>query len=73
MEEPFMIRFKVETMTCGHCASAIRTALGKLAPQTSVDIDLERREVTVKGNLDTAAAMAALRAVGYDAVPVRAE
>lgn len=68
-----MIRFKVVTMTCGHCASAIRTALGKLAPQTSVDIDLERREVTVKGDLDTAAAMAALRAVGYDAVPVRAE
>lgn len=68
-----MLRFKVEKMTCGHCASTIRTALGKLVPQNSVDIDLERREVTVQGSLDAAAAVVTLRAAGYDAVPIRSK
>ncbi|HWA44430.1 MAG TPA: cation transporter [Hypericibacter adhaerens] len=62
-----MLRFKVESMSCSHCVRTIETALRKLAPQGAVTVDLDRQEVSLAADIDAAAAIAAMKAVGYDA------
>ena len=62
-----MLKFKVEAMSCDHCVRAIEAALNKLAPAGSIRIDLARQEVSVAADLDPALAIAAMKAVGYEA------
>ncbi|MBP2236739.1 copper chaperone CopZ [Sinorhizobium kostiense] len=57
-------RFKVEEMTCDHCAGTIRKAFEKTMPGTAISIDLAAREVTVDG--DAAVAVQTIRAAGYE-------
>jgi copper chaperone len=40
---------KVPGMTCGHCESAVRTELGKVAGVATVDVDLASKDVRVEG------------------------
>lgn len=56
--------FKVEDMTCGHCESTIRKALGETMPGAAVTIDLASHEVTVAG--DAAVAEKTIREAGYE-------
>ncbi|MBU3030680.1 heavy-metal-associated domain-containing protein [Paracoccus marinaquae] len=55
--------FTVPDMSCGHCKSAIEAALSKAGGRAS--IDLAAKTVTVEG-LDREAALAAIRAAGYE-------
>ena len=65
-----MLKFKVDGMNCGHCAGSIRHALSRLAPESAVTVDLERGEVSLAADLDPTAAVAAMKAAGYDAAVI---
>jgi len=56
--------FKVEDMTCAHCAGTIKSALKEAMPEAAVSIDIDAQEVTVDGDADAAAA--AIREAGYE-------
>jgi len=62
-----MLKFKVDAMSCGHCVRSIEGALAKLAPESAIEVDLARREVSLAADLDPALAIAAMKAAGYDA------
>ncbi|MFC3163374.1 heavy-metal-associated domain-containing protein [Ciceribacter thiooxidans] len=55
--------FRVEDMTCGHCAKSVKTALADALPGAEVSVDLVSHEVRVAG--DAAKAEAAIREAGY--------
>lgn len=61
-----MQHFKIEDMTCGHCASAVEKAIKSVDPQATVKVDLGAKEVSV----ETAAALGpiaeALKTAGYE-------
>lgn len=61
-------RFKVEEMTCDHCAGTIRKAFEKTMPGTAISIDLAAREITVDG--DVAVAAQTIRAAGYEPLSI---
>jgi copper ion binding protein len=58
----------VDGMTCDHCVSTIRTAVGEVEGVTDVDVDLASGEVTVTadGAPDQEALRAAVEDAGYD-------
>lgn len=57
---------EVSGMTCGHCVSAITSAVSALPGVTGVDVDLEAESVRVEGTPDAAAVTAAIEDAGYD-------
>ena len=61
-----MTVLKVEGMTCGHCASRVKQAVGRAAPEAGVDVDLAAGEVRISGaEIDDNAVKAAIREAGY--------
>ena len=61
------IVLSVPGMTCGHCESAVRGELSKVAGVTAVAVDLETKDVAVTGtDLDRDALVAAVDEAGYD-------
>lgn len=56
----------VEGMSCGHCVSAITTAVRALPAVTSVDVDLTAGTVTVGGGPDADEVASAIEDCGYD-------
>ena len=68
-----MITFKVNDMTCGHCASTITKSVKAVDQEARIEVDLESHLVRI----DAAAADAqtfkeAIEAAGYTAVPLGA-
>jgi copper chaperone len=59
------ISFRVEDMTCGHCAGAIKQAVESRIPGTSVTTDPGSKLVSVEGSADIAAIRSAITAAGY--------
>ena len=57
---------EVSGMTCGHCVSAITSAVSALPGVTGVDVDLEAGSVRVEGTPAAAAVTAAIEDAGYD-------
>jgi copper ion binding protein len=57
---------KVHGMSCGHCVSAITSAVSPLSGVTGVDVDLAAGSVRVEGTPDAAAVAAAIEDAGYD-------
>jgi copper ion binding protein len=57
---------EVSGMTCGHCVSAITSAVSALPGVTGVDVDLEAGSVRVEGTPDSDAVTAAIEDAGYD-------
>lgn len=57
---------EVSGMTCGHCVSAITSAVSALPGVTGIDVDLEAGSVRVEGTPDAAAVTAAIEDAGYD-------
>jgi copper ion binding protein len=58
--------YTVEGMSCAHCVHAITGEVGKLPGVDAVDVDLERRTVTVTGDtLDDHAIAGAVDEAGY--------
>jgi copper chaperone len=64
--------YDVPGVSCGHCRSAIESAVGPLEGVDTVVVDLEAKKVTVAGG-DDDAIRAAIDEAGYDveAVSVR--
>lgn len=66
-----MLTFRVDDMTCGHCASAITNAVQAVAPDAAVVVDVAQHLVRVEaGGTADAAVAAAISDAGYTPVPV---
>ncbi len=59
-----MSTFSVPDMTCGHCVRSITEAIHAVAPQATVNTDLDQHHVTVEG-LDADQALKAIEEAGY--------
>jgi len=59
------VSFRVEDMTCGHCAGTIKQAIEGRIPGTSVTADPGSKLVSVQGGADVAAIRSAITAAGY--------
>ena len=65
--------YSVPGMHCGHCKAAVTRELEAVAGVEGVDVDLETKLVTVRGDeLDDAALVAAIDEAGYEAERVAA-
>jgi copper chaperone len=59
--------FTVPGMSCGHCEAAVTREVGAVAGVAAVDVDLESKLVTVRGEaLDRYEIVAAIDEAGYD-------
>jgi copper chaperone len=63
------LNFRVDDMSCGHCASTISKAIATAIPGASVDADLESKIVSVRGAKDPARIQTIIAEAGYQAVP----
>ena len=59
------IGFRVEDMTCGHCAGTIKQAIEGRLPGTTVMADPASKLVSVLGSADFSAIRSAVVAAGY--------
>ncbi|MQY04494.1 heavy-metal-associated domain-containing protein [Actinomadura macrotermitis] len=61
------IRYSVPDISCGHCVQAIGGEVGRVPGVSAVDVDVDTRTVTVRGEgLDDAALRAAIDEAGYE-------
>ena len=61
----------VEGMSCGHCEKAVKGAVGSLDGVSTVEVDLNNKQVTVEGeNLQDDILTEAIEDAGYDVVKV---
>ena len=62
------LTYSVPGMHCGHCERAVKEEVGAVPGVASVDVDLEAKSVTVRGDgLDDAELRAAIAEAGYEA------
>lgn len=60
--------YSVPAIHCAHCAASIREEVGEVDGVEDVDVDLDAKVVTVRGDaLDDAALRAAIEEAGYEA------
>jgi copper chaperone len=60
------MRFKVEGMTCGHCADTVKGAIQKAVPGATVDVDLAAGLVAVSATgAEPERVRAAIEQAGY--------
>ena len=64
-----MHEFKVEDMTCGHCAATITDAVKALDPAGRCEIDLAGKRVKVESAFSADRVAAAIAKAGFSAVP----
>jgi copper chaperone len=65
---PQAVTFSVPAMHCAHCERAVKEEVGGVAGVSSVEVDLERKLVTVTGDsLDEVALRTAIEEAGYEA------
>lgn len=67
-----MIEFKVQDMTCGHCAATIADAVKSVDPAGRCDIDVAARRVRVESALSAERIAAAIAKAGYTPEPAAA-
>jgi copper chaperone len=59
--------YSVPGISCGHCRTAITAGVGQVAGVSAVDVDLDRKVVTVTGaGVSDAAVRGAIDDAGYD-------
>ena len=62
------LNYTVPGMSCSHCEHAVSSELSQVAGVESVEIDLEAKRVTVRGNdLQDEPLRAAIEEAGYEA------
>jgi copper chaperone len=62
------LTYRVPGVHCGHCAAAIETEVGSVAGVESVDVDLDAKVVTIRGeSLSDEALREAIEEAGYEA------
>ncbi|VVT27505.1 heavy-metal-associated domain-containing protein [Rhizobium sp. EC-SD404] len=59
------MKFEIEAMHCGGCARGVTKAIQSVDPAASVNVDLDKRHVTVDSSADPAAITAKLDAAGF--------
>lgn len=62
--------FKVDGMTCGHCVSTVKGAVGSVRGAEVVEVDLAAGTVTIAGTSSDHAVVEAISRAGYNIVPV---
>lgn len=63
-----MTKLKIEGMTCGHCVATVEKTLSKVPGVERVrEVNLERGEAVVEGEVSVDALIAALKDEGYTA------
>ncbi len=61
------VTLNVPGMTCGHCESAVRGELTKVAGVTAVEVDLTSKDVRIVGtSLERDALVAAIDEAGFE-------
>lgn len=60
------MKLEVDGMSCAHCVASITKAVEPLPGVTGVAVDLEGDTVTVSGDAEEAAVVAAIEDCGYD-------
>ncbi|KMO71313.1 heavy-metal-associated domain-containing protein [Mycolicibacterium chlorophenolicum] len=60
--------FKVQGMTCGHCVSTVKAAVGSVPGVQAVEVDLATGTVTATGALSEHAVVQAISQAGYAVV-----
>jgi len=65
------ISFRVEDMTCGHCAGTIKKAIEDKFPGTAVTADPASKLVSVVGTADFSAIKSIVTGAGYTPGPDR--
>ncbi|MEO6145670.1 MAG: heavy-metal-associated domain-containing protein [Sulfuriferula sp.] len=65
-----MIEFKVEDMTCGHCAGVITKAVAAVDAKAKVAIDVPNHSVRIDGSTQQQALQDAITEAGYTPVVV---
>lgn len=68
-----MVTFKVNDMTCGHCASTITKAVTSVDGSARVEVDIPRKLVHVTGEMASAVLLGAIHDAGYTPEEVQAE
>ena len=63
------VSVRVEDMTCGHCAGAIRSAIESAIPGARVTADPQAKLVTVEGASDPARINGIITEAGYTPSP----
>lgn len=63
-----MLKLIVPDMTCSHCTSAVTTAIKSVDAGATVEIDLEKQQVTIENTAEVAALATAIEAAGYPSV-----
>ena len=67
MSERQQLVFTVPGITCGHCEAAIKREVGPIDGVSAVDVDIDSKLVTVRGEaLDRDDIVAAIDEAGYD-------
>lgn len=62
------ITYTVPKIHCGHCAQSIREEVSEVAGVEAVDVDLDTKVVTIRGeSLSEAELRAAIQEAGYEA------
>lgn len=62
------VTLSVPGMSCGHCESAVKSEVAKVAGVENVSVDLATKDVVVAGDeLDVEALVAAVDEAGYEA------
>lgn len=60
------LTLSVPGISCGHCVAAITTELEALAGVVAVEVSLDARTVSVDGDVERDAVVAAIGNAGYD-------
>lgn len=61
------LKYTVPGMSCGHCRAAITDEVSQVDGVEQVDVDLETKQVTVRGDdVDDALVRAAIDEAGYE-------
>ena len=63
-----MIEFRVDDMTCGHCAATIARAVRDVDAAGLCEVDLEAKKVRIRSDRPGAEFLAAIREAGYTPV-----
>ena len=60
------MRFSVPEMSCGHCKSAIESAVKTVDPTAIIEFDMQNRFVAIDSGLDQGSLQSAMTSAGYD-------
>jgi copper chaperone len=58
--------YRVDGMTCGGCAASVTKAIQAVEPAAEVEVDLDKKTVTVRGLDDDDAIAGAVEDAGFD-------